>query len=113
MGGGVVPQPQAVGRDAALGSDGRCFNHEQASATVEQIGPMHQMPIVGLTIQIAGVLAHGSDHDAVGQVQGAAGRTELEGRKKLAHHCLNLKIGTNGILKPQIHSSLITFMPIP
>ena len=85
MCGCVIPQAKTVGGDTALGRDSRCFNHEQACATVEQVSPMHQMPIVGLTIHIAGVLAHGGDHDAVGQVQRAAGRTELKGGKKLAH----------------------------
>ena len=85
MGSCVVPQAKTVGGDATLGRYSGGFDHEQACATVEQIGPMHQMPIVGLAIQIAGILAHGGDHDAIGQAQWAAGRTELKGGEKLAH----------------------------
>ena len=58
------------------------------------------MPIVGLAIQIASVLAHGGDHDAVVKCQWAAGRTELKGGEKLAHDGRVVKIGRNNILSP-------------
>jgi hypothetical protein len=101
MGSCVVPQAKTVGCDATLGRYSGGFDHEQSCATVEQIGPMHQMPIVGLAIQIAGILAHGCDHDAIGQAQWAAGRTELKGGEKLAHGWRIFKKELNMILSPK------------
>ena len=39
-------------------------------AAVEQLGPMRQVPVVGQAV-LAGVLAHGRDHQTVVQAQGA------------------------------------------
>ena len=46
---------------------------------------MHQMPVIGLAVQVTGVLAHGRDHDAVGQGQWAARRIQCDGGKEQAH----------------------------
>jgi hypothetical protein len=67
-----------MGRDATLRRDSRGFDHEQPRTAIEQIGPMHQMPIIGATIFVASVLAHGGHDDAVGDGQGAAWRVESE-----------------------------------
>ena len=83
--GGVVPQSQAIGCDTALRCDGSGFNHKYAGTAVEQIGPMHQMPVVGLAVQMTGVLAHGSDNYAVGQRQRAARRVQCDGGEEQAH----------------------------
>ena len=82
--GGIVPQAQAAGADAAHGRHGSGFDGEQARAAVEQIGPVRQVPIGGLAV-VGRVLAHGRNDDAVGQGEGTTGGVEGEGGKKQAH----------------------------
>ena len=82
--GAVVPQTQAVGRDAALGQHRSGFDGEHRSATVEQVGPVHQMPVGGATV-LGRILAHGRHHQAVGQRQVAARRGQGQGGKQQTH----------------------------
>ena len=82
--GAIVPQAQAGGRDAPLRQHGGCFDGEQCRAAVEQVAPVHQVPVGGLAV-IGRVLAHGGHHDAVGQAQAASGRWQRQGGKKQAH----------------------------
>ena len=78
---GVVPQAQTAGADAAHGRHRCGLDGEQARAAVEQVGPMRQVPVCGLAVH-GRVLAHGRDHDAIGQGEGAAGGVEGEGGEK-------------------------------
>ena len=84
IGRGVVPQAQASGADAAFGRDGRGLQGQHARAAVEQVGPVRQVPVVGLAVN-GRVLAHGRHDDAVGQGEGATGGVESEGSEKQAH----------------------------
>ena len=82
--GQLVPQAQTTGADAAHGRDRGGLDGEQASAAVEHVGPVRQVPVGGLAV-IGRVLAHGRDHNAVRQGERARGRVEGEGGEKQAH----------------------------
>ena len=92
---GRVPQTQAGRGNAAFGHHGRGLDGEHTGTTIEQIAPMHQMPVIRLALG-SSVLAHGRDHDAVGQyqlgiraAQGVGGKQGTHGmrRKWVRAHC--------------------------
>jgi hypothetical protein len=68
--GRVVVQTHVLRRDAADGLDRRGLDDQQARARQRELAEMDQMPVDHAAV-LGGVLAHGGDHDAVGQRQGA------------------------------------------
>lgn len=66
---------------AAIGLHRRGFQRDQGRAAVEQVGPVGEVPVGGAAVQ-GRVLAHGRDHDAVGQGQPARRRGQCERRKQ-------------------------------
>ena len=88
LGCGVVVQTQAARRDATAFRNGRGLDGEQTGAAVEQIAPVHQVPVAGQPVD-ARILAHGGHHNAVGQFEGPAAGAEFEFAEKCAHKSLH------------------------
>ena len=63
---GVVPQPQAMGRDAPARLDMGCFGEHEPGAADGARAEVDQMPVLGHAV-VGRVLAHGRDHDPVAQ----------------------------------------------
>ena len=82
--GAVVPQPEAAVGDAPGLGHRRGLDCQQASAAVEQAGPVRQMPVVGRAI-VGQVLAHRCNDDAVGKRQAASWRRQGKWGEKQAH----------------------------
>ena len=55
---GIVPQAQALRRNAAFGQDAGGFHHYQTGAAAGKAAQMHQVPVIGHAIN-GRVLAHG------------------------------------------------------
>src|SRR3974377_1685785 len=64
---GIVVKSKATVRYAAVPFHMRRFHHHERSTRIRQHAVMHQMPIVGAAV-VRRVLAHGGDHDAVGEL---------------------------------------------
>ena len=90
--GALVPQTQAIWRNAAFGQHGGGLDREHRGTAVEQITPVHQMPVAGGAV-LRLVLAHRRDHDAIGQAQATARRGQGQWGKQQAHES---GLGWNG-----------------
>ena len=69
------------GRDAALRDDGRCLKENEAGSALGAAAEVDHMPVVGEAV-LRGVLAHGRNTDAVGEMD----RAKLKRRKKRMAH---------------------------
>jgi len=88
--GGIIPQAQTAGGDAPLAGDRSGLDGEHSGPAVEQVGPVHQVPVLGLALD-GYILAHRGHHDAVGQIQAAFGRAEVKGGKESAHGFIGVR----------------------
>lgn len=68
----IIVQTQTAGRDATLRADGRRLHKQQTRTRERERTEVGHVPVIGIAI-IAGVLAHGRNHDAVGEGLGADG----------------------------------------
>ena len=66
----VGPDPEVLRADAPLGCHGRGLRHHQAGATDRAAPEMHEMPIIGQSVN-ARVLAHRRHEHAIGEGDGA------------------------------------------
>src|SRR6185369_4483107 len=82
--GGVVPQAEAAGRDAAGRLDRGGLDAEDRGPRQRQRIDMGEVPVIGLAID-GRVLAHRRHHDAVGKVKAA----QLDRGKQSAHGLRN------------------------
>jgi len=77
----VFPNTEVSGGDAALGGDGGGFKSDQAGAALGAGTKVHEVPVGGEAV-FRGVLAHGGDADAIGELEGA----EFQDREKRMSH---------------------------
>ncbi|MNS90482.1 hypothetical protein D3C72_1245340 [compost metagenome] len=54
----IVPQPQVLGSNPAIGSDRRGFGKNQSGTAHRAAAQMNQVPVIGQAID-TGILAHG------------------------------------------------------
>ena len=76
----LIPQADAMRCDPPLGQDSSRLDGEQGGTAVEQVAPVHQMPVAHHAF-LRRILAHGRHHDAIGQRQPTAWRGQVQGRK--------------------------------